>query len=44
MDAAEQQKMMLRVDKGGEKLDAVVKEWIDANEAAWAPWIDAAKG
>ena len=30
VDAAEQQKMMLRVDKKGEDLDAVTKEWIDA--------------
>lgn len=44
MDAGEQQKMMLRVDKGGEDLDTVVKEWVDANEATWKPWVDGAKG
>ncbi len=36
--------MMLAVDKKGEDLDAVVKAWIDNNEAVWKPWIDAAKG
>jgi glycine betaine/proline transport system substrate-binding protein len=44
MDAEDQQVIMLRVDKKGEKLDAVVKEWIDKHEAVWKPWIDAAKG
>lgn len=44
MNAAEQQEMMLRVDKKGEKLNDVVKEWIDKNEATWKPWVDAAKG
>lgn len=44
MDAKQQQEMMLRVDKQGEKLDAVVKEWVDQNEATWKPWVDAAKG
>ena len=36
--------MMLRVDKNGENLDDVVKEWVDKNEAVWKPWVDAAKG
>jgi glycine betaine/proline transport system substrate-binding protein len=36
--------MMLAVDKKGQDLDTVVKEWVDANEAVWKPWIDAAKG
>ncbi len=44
MDAAQQQEMMLRVDKKGEKLDDVVKEWVDKNEATWKPWVDAARG
>ncbi len=43
MDAEDQQVMMLRVDKKGENLDAVVKEWIDKHEAVWKPWVDAAK-
>lgn len=42
MNAEEQQQMTYRIDKKGEKLDAVVKEWIDKNEAVWKPWIDAA--
>ncbi|TGT73348.1 MULTISPECIES: ABC transporter substrate-binding protein [unclassified Mesorhizobium] len=44
MDAGEQEKMMLAVDKKGEDLDAVVKAWIDKNEAVWKPWVDGAKG
>ena len=44
MDATEQQKLMLAVDKQGKDLDAVVKEWIDKNEAVWKPWLDGAKG
>lgn len=44
VDATEQEKMMLAIDKNGERIDAVVKSWIDANEAVWQPWIDAAKG
>ena len=44
VNAAEQEKMMLRIDKGGENIDAVVKEWIDANEARWGAWIKAAQG
>jgi glycine betaine/proline transport system substrate-binding protein len=42
MDAAEQQKMMLAIDKNGEDIDAVTKAWIDANEATWGPWVSAA--
>jgi glycine betaine/proline transport system substrate-binding protein len=44
MNAADQQVMMLRVDKKGEKLEAVAKDWIDQNETVWKPWVDAAKG
>jgi glycine betaine/proline transport system substrate-binding protein len=43
MNAAEQQVMMLRVDKKGEDIDTVTKEWIDQHQAVWQPWIDAAK-
>jgi glycine betaine/proline transport system substrate-binding protein len=43
MNAEDQQKMMLRVDKKGEDLDAVAKEWIDQHEQVWKPWLDAAK-
>lgn len=41
--ATDQQKMMLAVDKKGQDLDAVVKEWVDQNEAVWSPWIAKAK-
>lgn len=44
MDAGEQEKIMLAVDKKGEDLDAVVKAWIDKNEAVWKLWVDGAKG
>lgn len=44
MDAAEQLKIMQRVDKKGEDIDAVTKEWLEKNEAVWKPWVDAAKG
>ena len=44
VNAADQQQMMLRIDKGGEDIDKVVKEWIDANEATWSNWVKAAQG
>ncbi|MHA6645914.1 ABC transporter substrate-binding protein [Mesorhizobium sp. A623] len=44
MDATEQQKMMLAIDKQGKDIDTVVKEWLGNNEAVWKPWVDAAKG
>jgi len=44
MDAAQQQQMMLAVDKKGEDIDAVTKAWIDQNEATWGPWVKAATG
>ena len=43
VDAAEQQKMMLAVDKKGEDLDKVTKAWIDANPQVWEPWVKAAQ-
>ena len=43
VNAAEQQQMMLRIDKKGEDLDAVVKDWIDTHESVWQPWIKAAQ-
>lgn len=42
MSAEEQQKMMLAIDQKGEKLEDVVSAWVDANEATWKPWMDAA--
>ena len=44
INAAEQQTMMLRVDKKGEDIDKVTKEWIDGHEKVWQDWIAAAKG
>jgi glycine betaine/proline transport system substrate-binding protein len=44
MDAAQQQQMMLAIDKRGEDIDAVTKAWIDANQATWEPWVKAATG
>jgi len=41
MDAKEQQAMMLRIDKKGEDLDKVVKEWIDQHPDVWGPWVKA---
>jgi len=43
VDASDQQKMMLAVDKKGEDLDKVTKAWIDANPQIWQPWIKAAQ-
>jgi glycine betaine/proline transport system substrate-binding protein len=34
--------MMAAVDSDGRPVEEVVKEWIDANEATWRPWIDQA--
>lgn len=42
VSATDQEKMMLAIDKNGQDLDTVVKEWVDANEAVWQPWVDAA--
>ena len=38
-----QNALILEVDEKGNKIDAVVKKWIDGNEATWGPWIKAAK-
>ena len=43
VNATDQQKMMLRVDKKGEDLDKVVTEWNDQNETVWKPWIETAQ-
>jgi len=42
MDAAEQQKMILAIDKKGQDIDAVTQAWVDANSAVWEPWTKAA--
>ncbi|HWT98122.1 MAG TPA: ABC transporter substrate-binding protein [Terriglobales bacterium] len=43
VDAAEQQQMMLRVDKNHEDLDKVTKDWIDQHQAVWQAWLQAAQ-
>ncbi len=40
--ASDQEPMMAAVDVNGEDLGAVTKAWVDANEAVWKPWLDAA--
>ena len=35
--------MMNAIDQEGQKLEDVAREWVDANEAIWKPWVDAAK-
>ncbi len=34
--------MMNAIDQDGKKLEDVVSAWVDANEATWKPWVDAA--
>lgn len=34
--------MMNAIDQDGKKLEAVVSAWVDANQAIWKPWVDAA--
>jgi len=34
--------MMNKIDQENQKLEAVVKAWVDANEATWKPWVEAA--
>jgi glycine betaine/proline transport system substrate-binding protein len=34
--------MMAAIDVRGEDLDTVIEQWVDANEATWKPWVDAA--
>lgn len=43
IDNETQNLLMLEIDNKGRKLDEVVGEWIANNEAAWQPWVDAAK-
>jgi glycine betaine/proline transport system substrate-binding protein len=42
MSAEDQIPMMAAIDVNGEDLDEVTKAWVDANEAKWKPWADAA--
>ena len=39
---ADQIPMMNAIDQEGGKLEDVVAAWLDANEATWKPWVDAA--
>ncbi len=39
---ADQIPMMNAIDQEGKKLEDVVSAWVDANEATWKPWVDAA--
>ncbi len=34
--------MMKAIDQDGEDLEKTVAAWVDANEAIWRPWVDAA--
>ena len=42
IDNDTQNKMMLEIDNNGRKIEEVVDEWLNANEATWKPWVDAA--
>ncbi|MDD9858628.1 MAG: ABC transporter substrate-binding protein [Gammaproteobacteria bacterium] len=39
---ADQIPMMNAIDQEGGKLEEVVAAWLDANQATWQPWVDAA--
>ncbi len=43
IDNKTQNALMLEIDNKGRKLEEVVAEWIDANEATWSPWVKAAQ-
>lgn len=43
IDNATQNALMLEIDNKGRKLEEVIAEWVDANEATWSPWVEAAK-
>ena len=43
IDNAAQNVLMLEIDNKGRKLEEVIAEWVDANEATWGPWVEAAK-
>jgi len=42
MNVDDQIAMMFAVDVEGRKLDTVVKEWVEKNEAKWQPWVKTA--
>ncbi|MEM7207334.1 MAG: ABC transporter substrate-binding protein [Pseudomonadota bacterium] len=43
IDNTTQNALMLEIDNKGRKLEDVIAEWVDANEATWSPWVQAAK-
>ena len=43
IDNTTQNALMLEIDQKGRDLEEVISEWIDANEATWGPWVEAAK-
>ncbi len=43
LDNNTQNVMMLEIDNKKRKLEEVVAEWVNANEATWKPWVEAAK-
>ena len=43
IDNATQNAMIFEIDENKRPLEEVVAEWIDANEATWGPWVEAAK-
>lgn len=43
LDNETQNLMMLEIDNKKRKLEEVVAEWVNANEATWKPWVEAAK-
>jgi glycine betaine/proline transport system substrate-binding protein len=42
LTTAQQQPLMGAVDVDGRSVEEVAAEWVDANEAIWRPWVDAA--
>ena len=43
IDNATQNALMLEIDNKGRKLEEVIAEWVNANEATWGPWVKAAQ-
>ena len=37
-----QNSLLLEIDNKKRDLSEVILEWMDANEATWKPWVDAA--
>lgn len=43
MNAHEQELMMARIEKKGEKIEDVTADWVEKNKSVWQPWVDAAQ-